>query len=114
MAHMTRRQSDANHGKLRLLAGSRQDSRVLAGYVVTGGSAGDVLKVSRTGLAVMADFGALGFLILEGQLALRTYTLGLGVAGAAAQLDVTDDPVFATMAGDGEIIHSADGSIVHW
>ena len=83
-------------------------------YMVAGGSAGDVLKVSRAGLAVMADLGALRFLILKGCLALRTYTLRLGVAGTAAQFDEADGAVFAKMARDGEIIHSADGSIVHW
>jgi hypothetical protein len=82
--------------------------------MVTGGFAGDVLKVSRTSLAVMANLGALRFLVLEGNLTLRTNTLRLGVAGAPAQFGVADDPVFAKMAGHGEIIHSADGSIVHF
>jgi hypothetical protein len=82
--------------------------------MATGGSAGDVLKVSRASLAVMADLGALRFLILKRRLALRTNTLGLGVAGSAAQFDVADGAVFAKMARNGEIIHSADGSNVHW
>jgi hypothetical protein len=82
--------------------------------MATGGSAGDVLKVSRASLAVMADLGALWFLILKRCLALRTNTLGLGIAGTAAQFDVADGAVFAKMARDGKIIHSADGSNVHW
>ena len=68
----------------------------------------------RARLAVMAHFRALRFLVLEGSLALWADTLRLGVAGPAAELDVTDGAVITEMAGDGEIIHSADGGVVHW
>jgi hypothetical protein len=62
----------------------------------------------------MANLRALRLLVLERDLALRTNTLRLGVAGSAAKLDVPDVAVFAEMAGNGEIIHSADGSVVHF
>ncbi|HUN56934.1 MAG TPA: hypothetical protein VMU41_02375 [Candidatus Binataceae bacterium] len=84
------------------------------GYVEPGGPAGGVLKVRRARLAVMANFRALRFLVLEGGLALWADTLRLGIAGPATQLGVTDGAVIAEMTGDGEIIHSADGSVVHW
>jgi hypothetical protein len=82
--------------------------------VKTGGSAGSVLKVRRACFAKMANLGALGFLVLEGSLALCANALRLGVAGPAAELGVTDGAVITEMTGDGEIVHSADGSIVHW
>jgi hypothetical protein len=82
--------------------------------VEPGGSAGSVLKVSRARLAEMADFRALRFLILEGGLALWANALRLGIAGPAAEFGVTDGAVFTEMTGDGEIVHSADGSVVHW
>lgn len=82
--------------------------------MVTGGPAGGVLKVRRARFAKVANLRALWFLILKGSLALWAYTLGLGVAGPAAELHVTDRAVITKMAGNGEIVHSADGSIVHW
>lgn len=87
---------------------------IISGYVVTGGSAGSVLKVSSASLTKVPNFRSLRLLVLKGYMALRANAVGLRIAGLAAELDVTDRPVFAKMAGDGEIIHSADGSIVHF
>ncbi|MGA2411711.1 MAG: hypothetical protein ABSG46_15160 [Candidatus Binataceae bacterium] len=82
--------------------------------MATGGSAGNVLKVSSASLAKMPNFRALRLLVLEGYMALRANALGLRIAGLANELDVADGLIFAKMAGHGEIIHSADGSIVHF
>lgn len=49
------------------------------------------------------------FLILKSGLALRACALGLGLSGAAHQLDITNGSVRAEMSGDREIIDSANG-----
>ena len=57
----------------------------------------------------MANFRTLRLLILKGDLTLWATALRLWLAGAADQLHVADGAVAAEMAGDGEIIDSADG-----
>ena len=67
------------------------------------------LKVSRAVGAIMPRIRASRFLVLESELALRAYALGLGMSGPTTQFDVADRSVRTKVPGDREVVHSANG-----